>query len=61
MFRVQIEAVSTIKFLPCYPNATSLLPTELLIPSILSDHLSHFLMLVGLDGLCAVTHLFIVS
>lgn len=60
-FRVQTEAVSTLKFLPCYPHATSLLPTELLIPSILSDHLSHFLMLVGLDGLCAVTYLFIVS
>ena len=60
-FRVQIEAVSTIKFLPCYPHATSPLPTELLIPGILSDSLSHFLTLVGLDGLCAVTHLFIIS
>lgn len=60
-FRVQIEAVSTIKFLLCYPHATSL-PTELLIPNyFIWPFIPHFLMLVGLDGLCAVTYLFIVS
>lgn len=44
------------------PMCQSPLLTELLAPSILSEHLFHFLMLlVGLDGLCAVTRLFNVS